>query len=322
LTNLKEIHIAVPGKLHGQTLEQLQSLFSVHCCGAGQISALDNDIAAQIRGVASMAGIDRAGIMSLPSLEMISNFGVGYDAVDVDCAVERKIMVTHTPDVLNEEVADTAIGLLINTVRELPAAEAYLRAGNWEKSGGYPLTAGTMQGRTLGVYGLGRIGKAIARRAEAFGLKIAYFGRQKQDVEYDYHDSLLSLASAVDTLMIVAPATPETEKSVNLDVMRALGPSGVIINIGRGSVVDQEALIRCLGDGTIMAAGLDVFENEPGVPAELIALANTSLLPHVGSASIATRNAMGALVVANLVDWFSKGSTRTPVPEMGDINGS
>ena len=316
MSALKEIHIAVPGKLHGPTLERLQSLFTVHCCGAGQITSLDAAVRSQIRGVASMAGIDRAGILSLPSLELISNFGVGYDAVDVGCAVERKIIVTHTPDVLNEEVADTAIGLLINTVRELPSAEAYLRAGNWEKKGGYPLTAGSLQGRTLGIYGLGRIGKAIARRAEAFGLKIAYFGRNKQDIDYDYYDSLVSLAAAGDTLMVVAPGTPETEKSVNLDVMRALGPSGVIVNIGRGSVVDEPALIRCLANGTIMAAGLDVFEDEPHVPEELLTLANASLLPHVGSASKATRHAMGALVVDNLVDWFTSGSTRTPVPEM------
>ena len=319
MNTLKDIHIAVPGKLHGPTLERLQSMFSVHCCGAGQIGALDENIRMQIRGVASMAGINRSGILSLPSLEMISNFGVGYDAVDVGCAVEQNIMVSHTPDVLNEEVADTAIGLLINTVRELPAAESYLRAGNWEKMGGYPLTSGTLQGRTLGIYGLGRIGKAIARRAEAFGLEIAYFGRRKQDVGYDYHDSLLSLAAAVDTLMIVAPGTPETEKSVDLEIMRALGPTGVIVNIGRGSVVDQSALIRCLGDGTILAAGLDVFDDEPHVPAELIALPNASLLPHVGSASKATRNAMGGLVVANLVDWFTKGVVQTPVPEMEKI---
>jgi len=319
LDTLKDIHIVVPGNLHQWTLERLQSLFTVHCCAAGQIATIDDDARAQIRGVASMAGIDRAGILALPSLEVISNFGVGYDAVDVGCAVEQKIQVTHTPDVLNEEVADTAIGLLINTVRELPKAEAYLRAGSWEKKGGYPLTAGTLRGRTMGIYGLGRIGKAIARRAEAFGLKIAYFGRNKQDVDYDYYDNLIALARAVDTLMIVAPGTPQTVKSVNVEVMRALGPSGVIVNIGRGSVVDQQALTACLADGTIMAAGLDVFEDEPHVPKELLACANASLLPHVGSASIATREAMGGLVVDNLVDWFTRGSTRTPVPEMDTL---
>lgn len=313
---MKEIEILVTGLLHAPTFERLEENFTIHLCGAGKAHTIDPDIAKRIRGVASMSGINRAGIESLPALEMISNFGVGYDAVDVGCAIEKSIMVSHTPTVLNEEVADTAIGLLINTVRELPAAENYLRAGKWEKEGAYPLTGTTLQDRTLGIYGLGRIGKAIAHRAEAFGLKIAYYGRSKQDIEYDYHDSLVSLAEAVDTLMIVAPGTPETEKSVNREVMSALGANGVIINIGRGSVIDQPALINALSDGTIRAAGLDVFDSEPHVPEALIALPNTVLLPHVGSASIATRNAMGNLVVDNLLGWFNDRKPLTPVPEM------
>jgi lactate dehydrogenase-like 2-hydroxyacid dehydrogenase len=313
---LKEIEILVPGKLHAPTLERLKATFTVRHCEAGLAHTLGTDAAKNIRGVASMSGINRTGIESLPALEMISNFGVGYDAVDVGCAVDNSIMVSHTPAVLNEEVADTAIGLLINTVRELPAAEVYLRAGKWENNGSYPLTGASLQGRTLGIYGLGRIGKAIARRAEAFGLKIAYFGRNKQDIDYPYYDNLVSLAEAVDTLMIVAPGTPETERSINLEVMRALGANGIIINIGRGSVIDQPALIKALGDGTIRAAGLDVFENEPHVPEDLIALPNAVLLPHVGSASIATRDAMGNLVVDNLVGWFESRTPLTPVPEM------
>ncbi len=313
---MKEIEILVTGRLHAPTLERLEANFITHLCGAGQAHTIDPNIAKKIRGVASMSGINRAGIESLPALEMISNFGVGYDAVDVGCAIENSIVVSHTPTVLNEEVADTAMGLLINTVRELPAAETYLRAGKWEKNGAYPLTGTTLQGRTLGIFGLGRIGKAIAHRAEAFGLKIAYFGRNKQDIEYDYHDSLVSLAEAVDTLMIVAPGTSETVKSVNLDVMKALGPNGVVINIGRGSVIDQSALIKALGDGTIRAAGLDVFESEPHVPEALMALPNAVLLPHVGSASEATRNAMGQLVVDNLLGWFKDRMPLTPVPEM------
>ncbi len=313
---MKEIEILVTGRLHAPTLERLENNFTIHLCGAGQAHTIGPDIAKNIRGVVSMSGINRVGIESLPALEIISNFGVGYDAVDVGCAIENSIMISHTPTVLNEEVADTAMGLLINTVRELPAAEAYLRAGKWEKNGSYPLTGNSLQGRTLGIYGLGRIGKAIAHRAEAFGLKIAYFGRNKQDIEYDYYDSLVSLAEAVDTLMIVAPGTPETEQSVNLQVMSALGSNGVIINIGRGSVIDQPALIKALGEGIIGAAGLDVFENEPHVPEELIALPNAVLLPHVGSASLATRNVMGQLVVDNLVGWFENRAPLTPVPEM------
>jgi len=315
---LKEIEILVPGKLHAATLERLQAMFTVHICDAGNAHEVDAGTRERIRGVATMSGISRAGIEALPALEVISNFGVGYDAVDVGCAVERGIMVSHTPNVLNEEVADTAIGLLINTVRELPASEVYLRAGNWKNNGSYPLTRATLQGRKLGIYGLGRIGKSIAKRAESFGLKIAYFGRTKQDIAYEYHDSLVGLAKAVDTLMIVAPGTPETEKSVDMTVMQALGPNGVIINIGRGSVINQPQLIKALEDGTILAAGLDVFDDEPNVPDALLALPNAVLLPHVGSASIATRNAMGALVVDNLVGWFGDKMPVTPVPEMNN----
>lgn len=314
--NTKNIEIVVPGNLYGPTLQRLEDLFTVHHCAAGGVALLDEDIRKRLRGVATMSGINRVGIEALPALEMISNFGVGYDAVDVSCAVEKGIMVSHTPNVLNEEVADTAMGLLINTVRELPAAEVYLRQGKWQDNGPYPLTGTTLQGRTMGIYGFGRIGKAIAKRAEAFGMKIVYFGRNKQDVAFDYYPDLISLASAVDTLMIVAPGTPETQNSVNLEVMQALGPDGVIINIGRGSVIDQPALIKVLSNGIIRAAGLDVFADEPHVPAELMALNNAVLLPHVGSASIATRTAMGNLVVDNLVGWFASKKPLTPVPEM------
>ncbi len=313
---MTRIDIVVPGGLHAPTLKRLEEKYAVHRCGAGKVPDLDEGLRQRVRGVATMSGLNRAGFEALPALEMVSNFGVGYDAVDVGCALERGVMVSHTPDVLNEEVADTAMGLLINTARELPAAETYLRQGLWRKNGPYPLTGATLQGRVLGIYGLGRIGKAIARRAEAFGMKIAYFGRSKQDVTYDYYPDLLSLARAVDTLMIVAPATPETRKSVNLDVMRALGGDGIIINIGRGSVVDQPALIEALSKGIIRAAGLDVFAEEPDVPQALLALSNAVLLPHVGSASEATRSAMGNLVIDNLTGWFSKGKPLTPVPEM------
>lgn len=316
MKNLSDIEIVVPGNLYAPTLAQLERIFTVHRCKVGKVEQLGQKICQRIRGLATMSGIKRAGIEALPSLEMISNFGVGYDAVDVGCAIEHNIMVSHTPNVLDEEVADTAIGLLINTVRQLPAAEVYLRAGLWQQSGSFPLTRTTLRGRTLGIYGLGRIGKAIARRAEAFGLTIAYFGRNKQDIKYQYHDSLLSLAAAVDTLMIVAPGTPATEKSVNENVMKSLGQDGIIINIGRGGVIDEDALIRCLANQTICAAGLDVFANEPNVPDALLALPNAVLLPHVGSASEATRGAMGGLVVDNLVGWFTDQKPVTPVPEM------
>ena len=185
----------------------------------------------------------------------------------------KGVMVTNTPDVLTEEVADTAIGLLLNTVRELPKAEAWLRDGRWVKEGAYPLTRMTLRGRRVGIFGMGRIGRAIARRLEAFGLPIAYHNRRPvEGVAYDYHPTLAGLAEAVDTLISVAPGGAATEKAVDAKVLAALGPNGVFVNIGRGSTVDESALVEALASGTIRAAGLDVFENEPHVPQALIDL--------------------------------------------------
>jgi lactate dehydrogenase-like 2-hydroxyacid dehydrogenase len=234
--------------------------------------------------------------------------------VDVAEAARRGVTVTNTPDVLTDEVADLAVGLLIATVRRLPQVDRYLRAGKWlEKP--YPLT-GTLRGRRVGIVGLGRIGKAIARRLEAFDLPIAYHGRSRQeDVAYAYHPTLVGLAEAVDVLVLVTPGGPETKGMVDAGVLRALGPDGVLINVARGSVVDERALIEALRDGVIASAGLDVFEDEPRVPAELVAMDHVVLLPHVGSASVHTRNAMGQLVVDNLASWFAGRGPVTPVPE-------
>lgn len=230
-------------------------------------------------------------------------------------------MVTNTPDVLTEEVADTAVGLLINTVRELPKAEAWLRAGRWVKDGAYPLSRATLRGRSVGIFGMGRIGLAIARRLEAFGLPVSYHNRRKAEgVDYTYHDTLVGLARAVDTLISVAPGGAATDKAVNADVLAALGPNGVFVNIGRGSTVDQAALAVALRDGTILAAGLDVFDDEPRVPDDLLSLGNACLLPHVGSASVHTRQAMADLVVDNLIGWFDEGKALTPVGETASVS--
>lgn len=270
-----------------------------------------------IRGVAcGGGGIDGATIGKLPKLEIIANFGVGYDKVDTAAAAAKGVIVTHTPGVLDDEVADTALALMLMCARELPRAERYLRAGRWVKEGPFPLTRGSLKGRTMGVLGLGRIGKAIARRAEACGMKIAYHGRNRQaGVSYDYHATLTDLAKASDVLMAVAPGGAATHHIINAEVLEALGPDGFLVNIGRGSVVDEAALITALEKGVIAGAGLDVFEAEPKVPQGLIDLENTVLLPHVGSASISTRNAMGQLVIDNLASWFDAGKPVTPVPE-------
>jgi lactate dehydrogenase-like 2-hydroxyacid dehydrogenase len=268
------------------------------------------------RGLActySSAAVDGALLDRFPQVEIVSVFGVGYDMVDVGIAAARGIIVTHTPDVLTEEVADTAIGLLICTVRELPRAERYLRAGSWA-GGAYRLTD-TLRGKKVGIFGLGRIGKAVAKRCEAFGLRIAYCGRTQQQAPYAFYASLVELAREVDMLIVTAPATAETKNAVNAEVLSALGPKGVLINVARGSIVDEPALIRALAARSIRSAGLDVFASEPHVPAELIAMDNVVLLPHVGSASVATRDAMGKLVADNLISWFAGKGPLTPVPE-------
>lgn len=271
-------------------------------------------IGPRIRGVVAGGPVDADLIARLPALEIVSNFGVGYDGVDTAACAAAGVVVTNTPDELTDEVADLALGLLLATVRELPQADRYVRAGRWLERP-YPLTA-TLRGRRLGILGLGRIGRAIAGRAAAFGLAIAYHGRSRQpDVPYDYHETPADLARAVDILMVVAPGGAGTRHIVNAEVLEALGPDGVLINVARGSLVDETALITALEAGTIRAAGLDVFADEPRVPERLIARDNVVLLPHVGSASVHTRNAMAQLVVDNLMSWFDGRGPLTPVPE-------
>ena len=314
--SLRGIPVLVPRHLHPHARERIEREFKVVSIASGKIELVTSEIAAQVRALAAMTRVDAALIDSLPNLEIIANFGVGYDAVDAPHAATRDVMVTNTPDVLTDEVADTALALLLSTVRELPAAERWLRAGSWEKEGPYPLTPTTLRGRTLGIFGMGRIGLAVAKRAEAFGLAIHYHNRRPvEGLSYTYHDTLEGLAQAVDTLVSVAPGTPETAMAVNAAILKALGPEGIFVNIGRGSTVDEDALIAALKAHTIRGAGLDVFAREPHVPQALIDLPNAVLLPHVGSSSEWTRRAMADLLVDNLVSWFRDGRAITPVPE-------
>ncbi|MBC2667645.1 2-hydroxyacid dehydrogenase [Novosphingobium piscinae] len=270
---------------------------------------------AAIRGLAvsTLAGPVGADLFDrLPALEIVANFGVGYDNVDVAAARARGLVVTNTPGVLDEEVADLAVALLLATVRQLPQAERFLRAGGW-RQGPFPLSP-TLRGRRIGLLGLGAIGKAIARRLEGFGVDIAYHGRTRQEgVGYPWYPSAQALAAACDTLIAILPGGAATRHIVDAAVLAALGPEGVFINVARGSVVDEAALIAALQDGTILAAGLDVFAEEPAVPEALLALPNAVLLPHVGSASVQTRTAMGELVARNLLAWFREGRALTPV---------
>ncbi len=259
--------------------------------------------------------VDGAFMSQFPKLEQISSFGVGYDHIDAKWAGEHGIIVTNTPDVLNEEVADTALGLLLCTVREFPQADRYLRAGKWP-SAHYPLTKATLRNRTVGMVGMGRIGKAIAKRLEAFGVPVVYHSRNPQaGVAYKHYPKLLDMAREVDTLMIIVPGGASTQNMINAEVLKALGSNGIVINMARGSVIDEPALIEALKNRTIYSAGLDVFAKEPQVPKELMEMEHVVLFPHLGSASEATRAAMDQLVVDNILAWGSGKPPLTPVSE-------
>jgi lactate dehydrogenase-like 2-hydroxyacid dehydrogenase len=277
-----------------------------------------SDQAPHIRGMAVAATserIDGPFMSHFARLEIISSFGVGYDHIDAAWAGGHGITVTNTPDVLTEEVADTALGLLLCTVREFPQAERHVRSGRWT-AGHYRLTPATLRDRTVGMVGMGRIGQAIARRLEAFGVPVVYYTRRPNGgVAYKHYPSLVAMAHDVDVLMVIVPGGAETRNLINADVLEALGPKGILINIARGSVVDEEALIAALRAKKIFSAGLDVFVNEPKVPKELMEMENVVLFPHLGSASIYTRAAMDQLVVDNLVSWASGKGPLTPVPE-------
>ncbi|MBK6806992.1 MAG: 2-hydroxyacid dehydrogenase [Betaproteobacteria bacterium] len=251
----------------------------------------------------------------LPKLEIISVFGVGYDGVPVDYCRRRGLKVTNTPDVLTDDVADVAVGLVLMTGRGFAKAERFVRSGEWEKKG--PELTTKLGGRTAGILGLGRIGKAIGQRLEAMGMKIAYTGRKAQPgVHYRYVPDLKALAAESDFLIVACPGGPATKHLVNADVLSALGKKGTIVNIARGSIIDEPALVKALQDGTIGGAGLDVFADEPHVPKPLLAMDNVVLLPHVGSATNETRKAMGDLCKANLDAWFAGRPLLTLIPEL------
>ncbi|TPK57187.1 MULTISPECIES: 2-hydroxyacid dehydrogenase [unclassified Mesorhizobium] len=317
---LQTVAILVPGHFNDHAVERIDRTFRRVGIERADPSLVTDEMRDNVRAIASFGGISAAFMDALPKLEIVASFGVGYDSVDARHAGDHGIMVTNTPDVLTEEVADTAIGLLINTVRDLPRAEAWLRDGSWQRKGNYPLSRLTLRGRSAGIFGMGRIGLAIARRLEAFGLPVAYHNRRRvEGLSYPYHPTLKGLAEAVDTLISVVPGGASTEKAVDAEILSALGANGVFVNIGRGSTVDEAALATALAKGTIAAAGLDVFADEPNVPRALLDATNASLLPHVGSASEHTRRAMADLCVDNLVSWFSERRSITPVPETAHV---
>ncbi|WP_436640521.1 2-hydroxyacid dehydrogenase [Microbaculum sp. FT89] len=312
-------HLLMTGPMMRMVMEQLDAAYEVHrLWEADDADAMIGEISDKIEAIAvgPHTPVDDPLMSRLPNLKIVSNFGVGYDTVDAKWAGAHGIYVTNTPDVLTEEVADTTLGLLLMTVRQLSESERHLRAGRWETEGPFPLTKASLRDRRIGIVGLGRIGKAIARRLDAFRVPVVYHGRSEQaDVPYGYYANLVDMARDVDILLSVAPGGPATTHMINAEILDALGPDGILINVGRGSVVDEKALVEALKTGKILSAGLDVFENEPHVPAELMEMEHVVLLPHVGSASVHTRNQMGQLCVDNLKSYFETGKPLTPVVE-------
>ncbi len=267
-----------------------------------------------IQGILSTynsGGVSARLIDALPNLEIIAQFGVGYDNIDLAAAHMRGIVVTNTPDVLTDDTADVAIFLMLNVLRRAVEADMFVRVGRWQ-SGGMPLST-SISGKTVGIVGLGQIGRAIAQRAEAFNTRIIYYGRSKKDVPYTYYNDLIACARDADILILACAGGAQTHHLINHDVLEALGPRGFLVNIARGSVVNEEDLLIALRNKTIAGAGLDVFANEPYVPEEMIKMDNVVLSPHVGSATHETRAKMGELVINNFVAHFEGNPLITPV---------
>ena len=297
-------------------LEPLRAAFTVH----DRLHLTDPQafarVAPTIRGITGggESQVTRELMDQLPALEIVSIMGVGYDGVDVAACKARGVMVAHTPDVLNDDVADLAIALALNVARRIPQADRYVRDGRWTQ-GPVPL-ATKLSGARMGIVGMGRIGQAIAHRARAFGMHIAYTARSaKPDLPYTFHDQVVALAAASDFLVVIAPGGAATRKLIDAEVLSALGPNGYLVNVARGSLVDEAALIEALQHGRIAGAALDVFENEPNVPEALRALDNVVLTPHIGSATRATRQAMADRAFANLEAHFAARPLPSPVPE-------
>lgn len=303
------IDVMLAPRLSPLYLEQLNHEFTTH--------AVDSPEAGKVRGFAASGDSKVSGelIAKLPALEIIAVMGVGYDGVDLAAAKRRGIMVTHTPDVLNDDVADLAIGLMLSAARQLPQADRWVREGQWAAKGAMPL-ARKVSGARLGLVGMGRIGQAIANRALAFGMTVAYTARTpKPQLPHTYYADVRELASRSDFLVVITPGGEGTRKLIDAQVLEALGPQGILVNVARGSVVDEAALVDALRRGVIGGAGLDVFEAEPNVPQQLREMPHVVLTPHIGSATTQTRRAMADLAMANLRAHFAGRPPVTPVPE-------
>jgi lactate dehydrogenase-like 2-hydroxyacid dehydrogenase len=311
-----KIDVLSIGSFPAATNAELAKRFAItHHFNRPAPNALGAELKARIRAIATEAnrGANRALIEALPRLEVISLFGVGTDSVDLAAARERNIPVTNTPGILTDEVADLAIGLMLASARQIVFADRYVRDGSWASKGPIPLGR-SVGGKTMGVLGLGGIGRAIADRGAAFRMRIIYSGpRRKPEVPYEYVADIVELARQSDYLMIACRGGPETRHLVSAAVIDALGPAGTLINVARGSVVDEVALIAALAEGRLGHAALDVFESEPNPSPELLKLPNVLVQPHHGSATVETRTAIGQLMIDNLGAHFAHKSLLTPV---------
>src|SRR5216683_2151343 len=300
---MQKEHVLTMGEMMPAVDDALAARFEVHRSDADGIPAIVARYGPSIRAIATRGRelTTAALIDQLPALEIIANFGVGYDSINLPAAVRRGVVVTNTPRVLDDEVADLAVGLLLATVRKLPQADRWVRAGRWLEAP-FPLSP-TLRDRTVGIVGMGRIGERIARRIAAFDVPVVYHARRaRSDMPWRHYPDLIAMAREVDTLVVIVPGGAATRHLINAEVLAALGPRGILI-------------IRALRDGTILGAGLDVFADEPRVPPALLEIDNVVVLPHVGSATHHTRSIMGQLVVDNLVSWFDGRGPLTPVPE-------
>jgi lactate dehydrogenase-like 2-hydroxyacid dehydrogenase len=312
--NTKSIPLLIANEFHRETIEKLDSLFDTHklwtLAPEEQLKLVEN-LKPACHAVATASWLTSPLIYQLPKLEVVSCFGVGVDGINFSLTRPRNIQITNTPNVLNDAVADIAMALILMTQRNLVNADHHVRTEEWH-SGPFPLGS-DLAGKTLGILGLGSIGEDIATRALASKMKIAYHNRHKKELPLTYCPSIIELAQVSDVLLCMLPGGEETAKIINMDVLKALGPLGTFINVGRGSSVDERDLVTALQSGTIAAAGLDVYQNEPDVPKELLPMKNVVLLPHVGSATMETRQAMGNLVIDNLLAWSSGQPLLSPV---------
>lgn len=309
--------ILLVNAFHPETIDALQERYQTYrlweAGGESEQRELIDRIAPYCRAAAAAAWQCRSLVYELPRLELLSCFGVGVDGIDFSRTRSQGIAVTNTPNVLNDAVADLAMSLILTTHRNLINADRHVRSGRWPE-GPFPF-ARSLAGRTLGIVGLGAIGKEIALRALPSKMRIAYHNRRRNpDLPYQYHDSIEALATESDVLLSMLPGGEDTRQVIDAKVLGALGRDGIFINVGRGSTVDEKALIAALDKGEIAGAGLDVYQHEPHVPAALIAMDNVVLFPHIGSATVETRRAMGQLVLDNLEAFFAGRPLLTPVP--------